>query len=544
MPSQPVITRFAPSPTGYLHVGGARTALFAWLLARHHGGKFFLRIEDTDRARSTEQAALQLLEDLRWLGLNWDNPDLMFQSRRLATYDAVIQDLLARGLAYKAYETREELDAQRKAAEKEKRSFTYRRPQLRADELAELEREKRPHVVRFSMPVKDYTFDDCVLGRVDLSATQVQDFVIRKEDGMPTYHFAVVVDDAEMGITHVVRGQEHTLNTFLHIALQDALNYPRPAYAHLPIILNDQDGKKMGKRDRDKKIRVQANNWMKNSKQSPQALASAAGIAEDRISEWLRSDTKQLDIPQQQAVMKVVGLRDADLPEILVHDFRKNGYLPEALLNFVALLGWNPGGDREELAVDELVGLFTLEQVNKSAARFNRDKLLAFNTDACAKAGANKLLAALRDFLSVNPDSALTRATDEQLLAILSMKAGFRTLRQVDESSRFLLMSDDEIEHDRDAIDKVMLKNNRQGAIILKQLHDQLAQSAQWNAGAIETLVNHYCAEQGVALGKAAQPIRVAISGGTVSPPIFQSMEFLGRDHVLKRISRCLALVA
>ena len=222
MPTDTVMTRFAPSPTGYLHVGGARTALFDWLLARRLGGKFLLRIEDTDLNRSTEQACTQLLEDLRWLGLLWDNSELVFQSKRTGIYNERIDRLIDQGKAYKAYETSEELAGLRKEAEKHKRAFIYQRPN--DERMRQYASEGRPHVVRFVMPVRDYRFDDAVLGPDQgVPASQVQDFVIRKSDGMPTYHFAVVVDDAAMGITHVLRGQEHLLNTVNHIALQEAL---------------------------------------------------------------------------------------------------------------------------------------------------------------------------------------------------------------------------------------------------------------------------------------------------------------------------------
>src|SRR4051812_24164687 len=319
--SSTVVTRFAPSPTGYLHVGGARTALFSWLLARHHGGRYLLRIEDTDLARSTEQATTQLLEDLRWLGLHWDNDQLVYQSKRLDTYNRIIADLMSRGLAYEAWETGEELDAMRKDAERNKRQFVYRRRDVSADQLARWKAEGRKAVVRFTMPVKEYRFRDEVLGKeVVLPPDEAQDFVIRKTDGMPTYHFAVVVDDAEMGITHILRGQEHTKNTFNHLALQEALNYPRPVYGHLPIIMN-LDGSKMGKRDRDKKIRQAAQLWMKNTKSSASALASAASLASSRLDGWLDDSKQQLDLPEQSAVMHVIGLGEGDLPEILVHDF-------------------------------------------------------------------------------------------------------------------------------------------------------------------------------------------------------------------------------
>jgi glutamyl/glutaminyl-tRNA synthetase len=406
-----IVTRFAPSPTGYLHVGGARTALFNWLLARHHGGQFLLRIEDTDQARSTEQACRQLLDDLRWLGLNWDNAELVYQSRRLGFYNAIIDDLLARNLAYRAYETPEELDAMRQEAEQRRQNFVYRRRDVSAEQLRRWEAEGRPCVVRFAMPVREYCFHDVILHRqIAFPPEECQDFVIRKADGMPTYHFAVVVDDAAMNVTHVLRGQEHTKNTFYHIALQEALGYPRPVYGHLPIILNI-DGSKMGKRDRDRKIRHQVHLWLKAPGRSLGDLAAAAGLDPRRLGEWLAEDTRQLDLDEQKAVMAAIGLREVDLPEILVHDFRRNGYLPEVLLNFLALLGWSPGGDRERMGVEEMVRLFSLESINKANARFSREKLLAFNTEACAAATPQRLVAAFREYLAPIPIPRSIRPT-------------------------------------------------------------------------------------------------------------------------------------
>lgn len=541
MPNSAVVTRFAPSPTGYLHVGGARTGLFSWLIARHAGGRFLLRVEDTDLARSTEQATVQLLEDLRWLGLQWDNHELVFQSKRLDIYNPLIEGLIARGLAYRAYETKEELAALQSAAEKAKRAFTYRRQPLTDAQIRQYESEGRPSVVRFAMPAKDYSFEDRILGKIDLSAGQVQDFVIRKTDGMPTFHFAVVVDDADMGVTHVIRGQEHTLNTFLHIALQEALGYSRPVYGHLPVILNKDDGKKMGKRDRDKKIRQHAHNWLKNTKKSSADLAVAAGLAAPRVETWLADAQQQLDLGEQKQVMGVIGLREADLPEVLVHDFRKNGYLPETLLNFLALLGWNPGGDKERMSIDELIQLFSLEGVNKAGAKFDREKLLAFNTEAAAAADSNRLLKAFRDYLSANPDSPLNQATDDQLAAVLKMKSGFRILRDVDESSRFLFMTDDQISYDSQAVEKVLKKQN--GLAVLQDILPIL-QGAEWKSESLEKAIEVYCASKQLGLGKVAQPIRVAISGSTISPPIFQSLEFLGQPRTLARIGRCIQIAS
>jgi glutamyl/glutaminyl-tRNA synthetase len=545
MQASSIITRFAPSPTGYLHVGGARTALFNWLLARHNGGRFLLRIEDTDLARSTEEATRQLLEDLRWLGLEWDNAELVYQSKRLPIYNRIIDDLLGRGLAYRAYETAEELASQRKQAEQAKRQFRYRRPKLSDEQIRQFQADARLHVIRFAMPVKDYRFDDAVLGpNQGFGAGEVQDFVIRKSDGMPTYHFGVVVDDAESGVTHILRGQEHLLNTCNHIALQEALGYPRPVYAHLPVILAPESGEKLSKRDRDRKIRQRSHEWLRSQKKTSADLAASAHLPVERITDWLGKESIQLNLSEQPRVMSVIGLAESDLPEIMVHDFRKAGYLPEVLNNFLALLGWSPGNDLERMSVEEIVARFSLEGIGKSNAKFNREKLIAFNTDACASASPHRLLAAFTDFLAANPQSPLHHATQDQLSRLLQMKAGFRTLREVEEKSRFLFIPDDKIEYETGAVEKVLKKNERQGAAVLSEVRGVLAALANWDAASLEAALNQYCESKGLALGKVAQPIRVGISGSTVSPPIYQTLELLGKDSTIARIDRCLHIPA
>jgi glutamyl/glutaminyl-tRNA synthetase len=541
MSDSPPITRFAPSPTGYLHVGGARTALFSWLLARHAGGKFLLRIEDTDMARSTEEACTQLLEDLRWLGLLWDNQQLVFQSKRLDIYNALIAELMSRGLAYESFETNEEIAAEKKIAEAAKKSFIYRRRELPPETLAQYRASGRSSVVRFAMPVKEYRFRDEVLDKeIVFPAEEVQDFVIRKTDGMPTFHFAVVVDDAEMKVSHILRGQEHLKNTFYHIALQEALGYARPIYGHLPIIQN-MDGSKMGKRDRDKKIRETAKIRIKGKLTTAQQIAEQSGIAPDRLNMWLDDSKQQLDLGEQKAVMHAVGLLEIDLPEILVHDFREKGYLPEVLLNFLALLGWSPGGDREHMSVDEMVSLFQFNAINKGNAKFARDKLLAFNTEACAAAPIERLVAAMRDYLSVNPDSPLHRADDRALAKLLHMKQGFRTLAEVDQMTRFFFVADDAVSFDREAVEKTLLKNDALGLTALREVRAVLEGVSNWTHVEIESAVKAYCEQKGLGLGKVAQPVRVAVAGGNISPPIFESLEFLGKQSTLARIDRCLA---
>jgi glutamyl-tRNA synthetase len=351
------------------------------------------------------------------------------------------------------------------------------------------------------------------------------------------------VDDAEMGVTHILRGQEHTLNTFLHVALQDALGYARPTYGHLPIIMN-MDGSKMGKRDRDKLIRKRTLEYLAKGTVDRDYFAAAAKLQEPRLAEWLSDSQKQLDIPEQSAVMKAIGMKPYELPEILVHDFRKNGYLPEALLNFLALLGWNPGGDRERMSVAEMVQLFGADGIGKSNAKFDRTKLVAFNTKAAEEATPDRLLAAFKDFLSVNPDSPLNAADDEALAKLLHMKKGFRTLREVEEACRFFFVPDDQIAYEPDAVEKVLKKNDNQGLNALRDVRQILADATEWAAPALESAVKQYCERTGLGLGKVAQPIRVAVSGGTVSPPMFESLELLGRERTLSRIDRCLKLTA
>ncbi len=537
------VTRFAPSPTGYLHVGGARTALFNWLASRHEGpnAKYLLRIEDTDLARSTQQACDQLLEDLKWLSLHWDNADcLVFQSKRLDIYNKIISDLMARNLAYEAWETPEELDALRKSAEKQKKSFIYRRINYTPEQWARFKSEGRKSIVRFAMPVKEYRFQDVVAGKeIVLPAEEAQDFVIRKADGMPTYHFAVVIDDAAMNVTHVLRGQEHTKNTFNHIALQEALGYPRPIFAHLSTIQNI-DGSKMGKRDRDKKIRQQTHNFLKNTKKTITDVAGASGIDAARLQGWLDNEKSQLDPAEHDKLMPIIGLKKTDLPEILVHDFRSNGYLPEALLNFLALLGWSPGGDRELMSMEEMVQLFSIDRISNANAKFDRAKLLSFNTQTIEKATPERLLEAFKSYLKVTPSSPLNSASDEDLLKVLAMKKGMRTLREPDEASRFLFIPDDQIQYDPDAVEKVLKKQN--GFAALTEIRPIFESVSDFKAEAIEQAIAKYCEQKQLALGKVAQPIRVAVSGGTISPPIFQSLEFLGKSRTLARINRCLTV--
>jgi glutamyl-tRNA synthetase len=301
----------------------------------------------------------------------------------------------------------------------------------------------------------------------------------------------------------------------------------------------------MGKRDRDKKVRHHTHMWLKRPGNSIATLADAAKLPPDRIIGWLDNDARQLDPTEHSAIMPLVGLRPEDMPEILVHDFRKSGYLPEVLLNFLSLLGWSPGGDRERMTVEDMVRLFSIEHIGHSNAKFNREKLLAFNTEAFAAATPQRLSHALVDFLAVNPQSPLTQLTapgappDAQRIGqLMTMNAGFHVLREVDDKSGFLFLSDDAITYPEAAVKKLLDTND--GRAALTAARAILASIDPWTTHAIEAAIKSHCESTGQKLGAVAQPIRLAISGSTVSPPIFQALEFLGKPHTLNRIDGCL----
>jgi glutamyl/glutaminyl-tRNA synthetase len=283
--------------------------------------------------------------------------------------------------------------------------------------------------------------------------------------------------------------------------------------------------------------------WLRDASLTLYALMTVGYEESGRgFFHWLQR-AKRLD-PRAypQIVYTIDGGRD--LPEVLIHDFRKNGYVPEVLLNFLALLGFSPGENIEKMTMDDMVQRFSVEGIGKSNAKFDRMKLLSFNTDFCATAPLSRLVPAFRDFLSVNPDSPLNLATDAQLGKLIDIKRGFHSLRDLDDKSRFLLMHDDDIQLDPGAVDKVLKKGDGQGLKALKDLRPLLEGISDWKHPAIEAVVNDYCTKTTLGLGKVAQPIRVAISGNTISPPIFETLEFLGKEHTLRRIDRCIAAVA
>ncbi|MEE2971935.1 MAG: glutamate--tRNA ligase [Planctomycetota bacterium] len=552
-----VVTRFAPSPSGHLHVGGARTALFCWAFARGRDGRFVLRIEDTDRKRSSEEASLGFMRDLAWLGLGWDEGPTIaelpgegggdhgpyFQSERLPIYLEQLERLLADGRAYHAFDTPEELDAKRRLAREAKQPYRYDRAALALspEEVSARLEAGEPSVVRFRAPDEAVTIVDEVLGEAVIPAGEIDDFVIRKADGFPTYHFAVVVDDALMQVTHVLRAQEHFNNTAKHLLLQDALGFPRPSYGHLSLIMNP-DGSKMSKRDKDKVLRSAVRDRELGSPPiGPSGEPLVDGETWDR---WRRDKTVQLDLPVLEAVAEAL---DVSLPEINVADFRRSGYLPEVLCNFLSLNGWSAGDDIEKFDLRFLVERFGLDRVQKTPARFDRDKLLAFNLDAIQAMTPDEFATRARRHAERFHPEFLTRL-DEAQFAILceASRERSKTLDEPFRTNRFLVLPDDRIEWPiSKPVRKAMFRGEPTGLQLLGRVRDRLADSAEFTATALEALITEFAeSEADGNLGRIAQPLRIAVSGGPVSPPIFDTLAILGRDAVLARIDRCRAALA
>jgi glutamyl-tRNA synthetase len=458
-----VVTRFAPSPTGVLHIGGVRTALFSWLYARHHGGKFILRIEDTDRERSTEEAVGVILDGMRWLDLAADEGPY-FQTQRYPRYRAVIAQLLERGAAYRCYCTREELEAmrQQQLARKEKPRYDGRCRELQ---------QPRPGdapTIRFKNPLDgEVIVDDQVHGRVVFQNRELDDLIIERSDGNPTYNFCVVVDDMDMGVTHVIRGDDHLNNTPRQMNMLRALGATPPVYAHVPMILGS-DGAKLSKRH----------------------------------------------------------------GALSVLQYQEDGFLPDALLNYLVRLGWSHG-DQEVFTREEMIAAFDIKDVNKSASAFDPEKLLWLNQQHIMRAPVSTLAAGLRSRLAalgvvVDDDRLLEGVANAQ-------RERARTLNEMAQNSLFFFC---EIE----AYDEKAARKNltRDTAPLLLALQEGFKGLGGWNAGSIHEVINSVAQRYGVGLGKVAQPLRVAISGGAVSPPIDITVALLGMERTCARIELAL----
>jgi len=456
-----VRTRFAPSPTGMLHIGGARTALFSWLYARHHGGQFVLRIEDTDRERSTDEATQVILDGLKWLGLDWDE-EPVFQASRQAEHVRAVEQLLEKGHAYRCYCSREELDNMREAQRAAGKKPMYDgRCRHRSDQP-----DDQPYVIRFRSPDDGETIvHDMVLGEVSFPNAELDDLILLRSDGTPTYNLAVVIDDAAMGITHVVRGSDHLNNTPRQIQLYQALGLPTPQFAHIPLI-HGPDGAKMSKRH----------------------------------------------------------------GSVAITEYREQGYLPEAVTNYLARLGWSHG-DEEVFSREQLIELFDLTQVGKAAARFDQQKLDWLNGHYLRQANPADLVDEVTRLLGLDvsdgPDPAAV---------IASLQERSKNLVELANGARFFYQAPSEYQ------EKAVKKNFRDATWpLLDQFIAGVEALDTFTGTAAHALIKQICEAEGVGMGKLAQPIRILMSGGPVSPPIDLTLGLLGKDETLKRLKAGMA---
>ncbi|HLB10414.1 MAG TPA: glutamate--tRNA ligase [Gemmatimonadaceae bacterium] len=471
-PLAPPRVRFAPSPTGYLHVGGARTALFNWLYARQTGGAFLLRVEDTDKARSTDESERAIFEGLEWLGLNWDE-HVVHQALGLPRHQRDANFLLETGAAYRCFCTQAELEAMRQAATARKDSFKYDR---RCDLLAPEEIMRRvesgmPFSVRFRVPEGETAWDDEVHGRIAFPNKDIEDFVILRSDGTPIYNLAVVSDDIDMGITLVMRGDDHISNTPKQIQLYRALGNEPPRFAHVPMI-HGMDGKKLSKRH------------------------GATAVA----------------------------------------DYQNEGILPGAMVNFLALMGWSPGGDREVMSLEEMIALFSLAGLQKKAAIFDTKKLEWMNGQHLSRASAMELEPRLTPALikaGVATAEMLESRREWYLELIDLLKVRSRTvLDMVRQAAPFFPAA---IAYDPAAVDKQW--SDREASLaILHAVQDKLAKVDVWTPQSLEAALRALAEERGVAAGKIFQPLRVALTGLTVSPGIFEVLVAMGPELTMQRL--------
>ncbi len=462
MNQEKIVTRFPPSPTGYLHIGGARTALFNWLFTRQKGGKFVLRIEDTDKARSSDETTKAIIESMEWLGLDWDEGPY-FQSQRYDIHNTFIERLLSTDQAYHCHCSPDELERGRKAAMAKGLKPKY------DGKCRDLGLGPAPgSVVRLKTPKTGITqFNDLVKGRVRFDNEELDDLILRRSDGSPTYHMAVVADDISLGITYVIRGDDHVNNTPRQILIYKALGEPIPQYAHVPMIL-----------------------------------------APDKTR-----------LSKRHGAISVLAYRDM-------------GYLPHALLNSLARLGWSYG-DQEKFTKEELIEKFSLKNVGKSAGVFNADKLLDLNAWYIRNSSDEFLARELIPFLQQFGFKGLEQQKVKE--AVATLKPRSKTLLDMAEGALFYFQ--EEITYEKKADDK-FLKQDILG--LLEDIHGRLEKASEFNQADLEKIFVAFLEDNGIKLKKVAQPLRVALTGKTASPGIFEVMEILGREKVLERLAKAI----
>jgi glutamyl-tRNA synthetase len=463
---QPLVTRFPPSPTGFLHIGGARTALFNWLLARQHKGTFVLRIEDTDRARSTQEMTDAILEGMTWLGMDWDEGPY-FQSERTDIYNKYVDQLLETGHAYYCQCTPEEVDAMREKAREEGRKPKY-------DGTCR-ERGLGPgpgRVVRFKAPLTGKTiYHDLIKGSVAVDNQELDDFIIRRADGSPIYHMSVVVDDALMKVTHIIRGDDHESNTPKQVLLYKALGFTVPKFGHVPMILGP-DKKKLSKRHGATSVMV----------------------------------------------------------------YKEMGYLPEAMINYLARLGWSHG-DQEIFSREELIEHFSTDHLGKSASVFDMDKLNWLNAHYIKEADPDRLATILAWHFDRMGHSGLDANYLKAIVPLYQPRA--KTMQEMADQALFFIIDSEAIEYDPKAVKKFLKPEHREH---LANLTTRFADLPSFDQQSLEEVAAAYLEEKEIKFKAIAQPIRVALTGRTVSPGLFETMEVLGKNQTLARIKRAIGL--
>jgi glutamyl-tRNA synthetase len=514
-----VRTRFAPSPTGYLHIGGVRTALFCWLFARRHGGQFILRIDDTDQERNVEEALAPILRGLRWLGLDWDEgPEVggphapYYQSQRLARYQAAVEELLRRGLAYRDYATAEEIRAERQAAEKAKQSFTYSRRWMAEGpkDQARFEAEGRKAVVRLKMPREGVlVLDDLVRGQVEFQWAREQDHVIQRTDGSCLYHLASVVDDHDFRITHVIRAEEHLSNTPRQVFIARGLGYPLPQYAHLPFVAEPGSRTKLSKRKLDK--------YLKNR--------DFAGLMEHgrKIAQAIRLETS----PET-------------FNPVITDFYQQVGFLPDAIINYLALLGWALDDRSEDFSREELVASFSLDRVNKAPASFDCNKLMAFQERYMQRLPLDRKVEMVLPYLVkaglvAEPTGDAIRDRVQKLVQAAGDR--IKLAGDIVNFSEFFV-ADEDLPYEEKDLEKTVRKEGAAGR--LARFRGRLAAAEAFDAPSLERLTQEFIVGEGIKPGEIVHAVRVAVTGKSIGMGLFDSLAILGKESCLNRIGRAL----
>ncbi|WP_437227931.1 glutamate--tRNA ligase [Planctomicrobium sp. SH661] len=514
-----VRTRFAPSPTGYMHIGGMRTALFNWLWARHHGGQFILRIDDTDQERNIEEALSPILEAFRWLGLNWDEgPEVggphgpYFQSQRRELYQKACDQLLDAGLAYRDFDTPATIQADREAAEREKRPFLNirRSLELTPDEVSERVARGEPYVIRFLVDrSRKIAIDDQVRGHVEWDCGLIADPVIMRGNGMPLYNFATVVDDIDLKITHVIRAEEHLTNTSVQALMFEALGAEMPIFAHIPFVAAPGTKEKLSKREKQ----------LEKYRKSPQFK-------------------KLFEIAD--TVLPQLGLGNStSLNPVMVAYYEAVGFLPEAILNGLARLGWSLDDKTETMSPQFIVENFTLDRVVKAPAGLDPDKLLSYQEYWMGQKTTQEKVAGCLPYLL---KAGIINSGDEHLEMLHRLVGSlgdriklFSDILAYEE----YFVADENLQYDEKAFAKRIQQPER-ARELLASYRQVLADSQTFEAGPLEEAFKQWMEQQGISYGDIVHALRIAVTGKTTGPGMFECLELLGKDRCLQRIDRAL----